>query len=140
MFKLLPIILLFWSNNLFSQTLSLKLKNIRNQNGVFRIGFFISEKSYKDGEPLYYKTFTKKGIQNGELTLFINNIEKNQYGIVVLDDENENDKTDFGILLPKEGFGFSNYEISFIKKPEYDDFKFNYGEKDLQIIIKMKYL
>lgn len=138
--KLLLIILPFWTVTLSSQTLTIHLENIRNNKGVFRIGFFTDENSYKEGNPLYYKTYTKANVQNGKLTIITENIEKHQYGIVVLDDENGNNKTDFRMLLPIEGFGFSNYEISLLKIPQYNDFKFEYGGESTHVNIKLKYL
>ncbi len=123
-----------------SQILSIQFLNIRNNKGVFRIGLFPDELSYKNGDPTYYLTVPKFDAINGELTVKYNDIIPGIYGIAVLDDENENDKTDYGYILPVEGFGFSNYYIHTLFIPKFDDFKFTFEKEDLTVKVKLKYL
>nr|WP_319401291.1 DUF2141 domain-containing protein [uncultured Carboxylicivirga sp.] len=122
-----------------AQVLSISFENVRNSKGVFRVGFFTSQKSYKEGNPVYYKTVPKNSIVNGMLTYIFNDIPSGIYGIVVLDDENSNDKTDYSWMIPCEGFGFSNYVVDKLKIPEFDDFDFKLGA-DCCVKIALKYL
>lgn len=125
--------------SLRAQILKVSFENVRNQNGVFRVGFFTSEQSYDEGNPVFYKTVPKNTVINGVLTYVFNDIPPGTYGIVVLDDENANDKTDYSWFMPSEGFGFSNYIINKIKIPEFDDFDFTYST-DCLVKIIFRYL
>lgn len=122
-----------------AQTLTLKFTNIRNSAGVFRIGIYIDEDSYKNGDPAFYRTASKENVKDGMLNVKYDDLKSGIYGIVVLDDENSNDKTDFGIILPDEGFGFSNYIIDKLCAPDFSDFSFilNY---DKTVTIRITYL
>lgn len=124
----------------FGQNLTVTFTNIRNANGVFRVGFFTNQETYDSGDPAFYKTVSKAGIQNNTLTVTFHDIPEGIYGIAVLDDENENDKTDFGIFLPIEGFGFSNYSVSMLQVPKFSDFDFVYQKPKTQVTIQLKYL
>lgn len=124
----------------FGQNLTVTFTNIRNTNGVFRVGFFTNQETYDNGDPAFYKTISKIGIQNNALTVTFQDIPEGIYGIVVLDDENQNDKTDFGVFLPIEGFGFSNYTVSLLCVPKFSDFDFVYQKPHTQITIQLKYL
>ena len=126
--------------NVSAQSLSVKFTNIRNNNGVFRVGFFINETSYKEGNPKYYKTVSKQQVVNGEMIYTFNDIQPGVYGIVVLDDENANDKTDYFLFFPKEGLGLSNYPITKIQIPKFKDFEFSFQNTDVLVTIQLKYL
>lgn len=133
-------ILFLISFDLKAQILNLKFTNIRNDNGVFRVGLFADEATYKSGDPKYYLTFSKELVKNGEVQFALDTISPGSYGIVVLDDENSNDKTDYSFLMiPKEGFGLSNYPITKVKIPKFEDFKFDFMD-NITVIIQMKYL
>jgi len=133
-------ILLLTYTGLKAQTLNLKFTNVRNGNGVFRVGLFTDEETYKSGDPKYYLTFSKERVLNGEIQYVLDTISPGSYGLVVLDDENSNDKTDYSFLMfPKEGFGLSNYPINKVKIPRFNDFKFDFIE-NITVLIQMKYL
>ena len=133
------LLLAYLSGN--AQTLSLKFTNVRSKEGFFRVGFFTDEGSYKSGDPKYYVSVSKNSLKDGQLICMLDTIQPGTYGIAVLDDENGNDKTDYSfILFPKEGFGLSNYPITKVEIPRFDDFKFNYLGNELVVEIRMKYL
>ena len=62
------------------------------------------------------------------------------YGIAVLDDENSNDKMDYALMMPKEGFGFSNFYLTGLSKPKFEQFKFGVSDASFSVVIKMKYM
>jgi uncharacterized protein (DUF2141 family) len=70
-----------------------------------------------------------------ELTL-----EAGTYGITLLDDENANGKIDKNFIgIPKEGFGFSNFFMTKMKKPAFDEFKVDLKTQP-RVEIKVKYM
>lgn len=138
--RVLIVVLVSLGISAHAQTLTTKFSNIRNNKGVFRVGFFTDEESYKSGDPKFYLSVSKDSISGGEMTLSFDSIPTGTYGIVVLDDENSNDKTDYYFyVLPKEGFGLSNYRITEVRIPKFEDFRFEFLS-DQVVHIKMKYL
>jgi uncharacterized protein (DUF2141 family) len=77
---------------------------------------------------------------NHVLTLTYNGIKPGTYGVVILDDENNNHKMDYGWILPQEGFGFSNYVHSGMIKPKLSKFSFTITKDTKEIEIKVKYM
>ena len=140
MIRLLLFTCTLFAHPLYAQSLTVKFTNVRNNAGVFRVGFFTDEKSYKSGDPVYYKTIPKTNLNNGTLIYTFNDISSGTYGLVVLDDENENDKTDYTLFIPNEGFGFSNYPIVKVQIPKFEDFDFLLGDVDLLVTVQLKYL
>ena len=47
---------------------------------------------------------------------------------------------DYGWFLPKEGFGFSDYYETAMKRPKFDDFDFILTAETKEIVIKVRYL
>ncbi|BDS13778.1 DUF2141 domain-containing protein [Aureispira anguillae] len=123
-----------------TQNIHFKITNIRNTKGNFVLCFFDSHTNYINGQTCLRREIDKKNIQNGELNLSIP-MPEGTFGVVLLDDENLNDKMDYGILLPKEGFGFSNHYPT-IRKPTFQDFDFNISSNTnfSPILIKVKYM
>ncbi|MCC6370579.1 MAG: DUF2141 domain-containing protein, partial [Bacteroidia bacterium] len=62
------------------------------------------------------------------------------YGIAILDDENTNEKMDYGWFLPKEGFGFSDYYHSNMSHPKFESFDFVLKKEAKKVEIKLRYL
>lgn len=54
--------------------------------------------------------------------------------------KNNNGEMDFGLMLPKEGFGFSNYIHSGLSRPDFEDFQFTVGTQSTKVKIQTKYM
>jgi len=121
---LLFLILFFMSNSVFSQTLVVEISGIRNREGLIRLAFFVSEAGFRAEKPAFERMIDKTPAQNGNLMVRFDSIPPGTYGIALLDDENKNGKLDYRLVIPKEGFGFSNYVHHGIKKPVLSDFSF----------------
>ncbi|PQJ08792.1 hypothetical protein CJD36_022320 [Flavipsychrobacter stenotrophus] len=70
------------------------------------------------------------------------NLEPGVYGFALLDDENGNGTMDYNMFgMPKEGFGFSDFYLSGLKKPNFDQFKFTLRDhQQLKINMTLRYL
>lgn len=138
----LSIILYSFTNNSTpskSQNVSFEITHIRNLKGNFVLCFFNNQSSYDADKECIRKEVSKKNIKDGTLK-FVLSLPEGYLGVVLLDDENQNDLMDYGVLLPLEGFGFSNH-IAVISKPLLSDFGFNIPNKTkLPITIKVKYM
>lgn len=134
------VIFLFVHVQLFSQTLKINITGLRNNSGSVILGFYNNDKAFEDETPLFSKTESKASTVNHVLTLTYNGIKPGTYGVVILDDENNNHKMDYGWILPQEGFGFSNYVHSGMIKPKLSKFSFTITKDTKEIEIKVKYM
>lgn len=127
-------------NNKSTQNVDFKITNIRNTKGNIVLCFFNNSYNYQNGQPCIRKEIDKDKIVRGELQVTIP-MPQGIYGVVLLDDENLNDKMDYSFLLPTEGFGFSNH-YPMIRKPTFNDFDFTVSSQQNSnpVIIKIKYI
>lgn len=138
MFLLILLICIQWT--LSSQTLKVSITGLRNNSGNIVLAFYNTEKAFEDETPLFTKVESKAAVVNHVLTLTYNGLKPGVYGIVILDDENNNSKMDFGWILPEEGFGFSNYYHTGMLKPKLSKFSFTLTNETKVVEIKVKYM
>ena len=126
-FKLFSLfIILTVSDYSYSQQsgqLILNVSEIRNKNGVLRIGIYKDDSTFQEEKPFLVKSLSKDKLIDGKLT-FSFSIDVGEFGIALLDDENENGEMDYSFFIPQEGFGFSNYFHSGLRMPTFENFKF----------------
>lgn len=120
--------------------LTVNITGIRNTDGVIRLAFFTDQKSFEKEAPKFTKTLSKERLKDGNITVRYRGVLSGTYGIALLDDENENGDMDYRIGIPTEGFGFSNYYHTGMKKPTFDKFSFYYDGGVLSVSIKVRYI
>lgn len=121
-----------------SGQLILNVSEIRNKNGILRIGIYKDNSTFQEEKPFLVKSFSKDKLIDGKLT-FSFSIDVGEFGIALLDDENENGEMDYSFFIPQEGFGFSNYFHSGLRMPTFENFKFVVTKNDstkINLIIK----
>ncbi|WP_033956339.1 DUF2141 domain-containing protein [Psychroserpens jangbogonensis] len=115
------------------QTITITVSNLKNSNGKVTLALHNGD------------TFMKAdGIQNaesnitfGKATITFTNVEPGEYAVLVLHDENENEKMDFDANgMPQEAYGTSGITNRF-GPPSYNDAKFNLDNEDLELSIKL---
>ncbi len=118
----------------------LKMTDIRSSSGSLKIGIYKDQMSFEQEKPLMKKTIYKKTIAGGVVVYeFV--LEPGTYGVALLDDENDNGDMDFRLLLPKEGYGFSNYYHTGLTKPNFSKFSFPVTAGGVaNVTIKVKYM
>lgn len=136
----LSLIAILFSSSATAQTLKINITGLRNSQGVVRLGFYTNNDSFDKEEALFIKTESKTSMVNGVLNVTYTNLKPGLYGVALLDDENNNDKVDYGWFLPKEGFGFTNYYHTGITKPNFSKFSFILGTSPKVVEIKVRYL
>lgn len=97
-----------------------------------------NQKTFKAETPYKMFRISKKNIRDGVLYYTIKGIPKGTYGVALLDDENSNKEMDFGLFLPKEGYGFSDYYHTGWSRPTFEDFKF-YLSTNKFVKMKVRY-
>jgi len=133
--------MLFVLSSLLSMAQNIKasISNIRSAKGQIMISVFKDNAGFQAQKAYKQFRFDKKDISNGSMTVNFS-LEPGVYGIAMLDDENKNGKMEKNFLgMPKEGFGFSNFYLTKLKKPTFDEFKVTLKAQD-QVGIKVKYL
>lgn len=137
---LLLLALLLFTTITFAQTITVQFVGIRSSEGSIRLQVFDSQKNFKDEKPLLIKTISKAGLSGKQLKFELKGLKPGVYGIAILDDENSNQKMDYGLILPKEGFGFSDYYHSSMTRPVFEDFDFKLGTELKKVEVRIRYL
>ena len=124
-----------------AQNIEVAVQGIRSPKGQIVIGIYKNDESFRKDDPCIKKRFEKTTIQDGEMIVRFN-LKPGTYGFSLLDDENNDDDMNYSVIgIPKEGFGFSNYYHTNLKRPKFDQFKFVLNEDQKQkIIIEIKYM
>lgn len=143
---LLNLISLLWvmdqpafSQNLDVSTITLNVTNVRNKEGSIRLCVFKDQASFSNDQASKIMHLAKNELSGGKMTASIE-LPSGTYGIAVLDDENSNDKMDYALMMPKEGFGFSNFYLTGLSRPKFEQFKFLVGDTNFSVVIRMKYM
>ena len=124
----------------FCQTLIVHITGIRNNSGNIRLAFYNTSPAFDNEKPLFVKTLSKTNLVKEALQVSYTDLKPGIYGIAILDDENKNEKMDYGLFLPKEGFGFSDYYLTGMKRPKFESFDFVLKNEIKTVEIKVRYL
>src|SRR5690554_3148514 len=100
----------FSGNQVETYTLTVKVENLRNSKGVVQFALYNKDNSIPDEDYKKYYRLEKVKIVNGKSEITFKSLPQGKYAVNILHDENNNSKIDKGLLLPKEGIGFSNYQ------------------------------
>lgn len=124
--------------NTFS--LTVKVDDLRNSKGVVQFALYNRDGTIPDENFQHYYKMGTSDIDNGSAILIFSNLPPGRYAVNILHDENENGKIDKGLVLPKEGIGFSNYKtINLLNRPKFSKASFELN-KDSTKIIKIIYM
>src|SRR5690606_2075009 len=140
---------LLWAGLLFAslpstaqtqENLTIVVTGIRGSEGQIAIMAFDSQQGLDEEQPAARFKFPKDDLAGDSLTVRLE-LTPGTYGLVLLDDENSNEKMDKNVLrIPREGFAFSGFEFTIPKKHAFDDFKLEVGEGPQTITLKLQYL
>lgn len=100
----------FQNKEEISYPVTVTVNNLRNSNGVVQFALYNNPDAFPDED---YKKYYRKEIAkitNGVSEITFENLPAGKYAINILHDEDSNGKIKKGIILPREGIGFSNYQ------------------------------
>ncbi len=121
-------------------SLTIDVKNLRNEKGVVQFALYNKDGSIPDEDYENYYKIVKGEIVNGSSTITIENIPSGKYAVNILHDENKNGKIDKGFILPIEGIGFSNFQsIGLTNRPNFSKASFELKENK-SINVKVIYM
>ena len=108
-----------------THSLTIDVNELRNSKGTVQFALYNREDAFPDDR---YKKYLKKltgRIVNGSSSVTFENLPEGRYAVNILHDENNDGKIKKGIILPKEGIGFSNYKsIGLSNKPTFSKASF----------------
>lgn len=119
--------------------ITVKVTNIRSKKGRIQLQLYRTGKSFAAETPYKQYYVSKKSMKSKSVSYTIRGLKTGTYGVALLDDENANKKMDYGWVMPKEGFGFSDYYHTAWSKPKFSQFKF-YLTADKSVTMKVRYL
>ena len=110
-------------------SLTVDVKNLRNEKGVVQFALYNKDGSIPDEDFENYYKIVKGEIENASSTITFKNIPSGKYAVNILHDENKNGKIDKGFILPIEGIGFSNFQsIGLTNRPNFSKASFELKE------------
>ena len=135
------IIILAGHHGIRAQVLDITITNIQNKKGNIQLGFFKNADSFIEEKPYITKKFPKSTVVNGQMNIKLN-WTAGVYGIALLDDEDLDGDMSYNFIgYPLEGFGFSNYYETGLKKPDFTKFCFYVGKNETKkVSIKIRYM
>ncbi len=93
-------------------SLTVEVTDLRNSKGLVQFALYNTPGVFPDEHyKKYYLKQTAK-IINGSSTVTFKNLPPGKYAVNILHDEDEDGKIKKGLMLPKEGIGFSTDLIS----------------------------
>ena len=121
-------------------SLTVEVKDLRNSDGTVLFALYSREDAFPDEHyKKYFKKLTGK-IVNGASSVTFENLPAGKYAVNILHDEDNDGKIKKGLIMPKEGIGFSNYQsIGISNKPAFKKASFELlGNREINV--KMIYL
>lgn len=122
-----------------THNINVKITNVRNGKGRIQVQIYKDQESFGKETPWKVIYVSKDGLKDKTIHYTISGIPSGTYGIATLDDENSNKEMDYSFMVPKEGFGFSNYYHTAWSKPKFDNFKFVL-KGDVDVTVKTRYV
>jgi uncharacterized protein (DUF2141 family) len=123
-----------------AQNISLVVTGIKSSKGQLIVSVFKNNESFRKEQPAKAVMFSKAAVVNGMMKVSLS-LEPGTYGLALVDDEDSNAKMKKGMLgIPKEGFGFSNFYLSGMSRPSFNDFKFDVKNTPVKLESKMRYM
>lgn len=121
------------------ETCSLKVQvsELRNSKGTVQFALYNREDAFPDE---HYKKYFKKlngEIVNGASSVTFENLPEGKYAVNILHDEDNDGEIKKGIIFPKEGIGFSNFQsIGISNKPTFSKASFSVlSDKKIKVSI-----
>ncbi len=120
-------------------SLTVIVEGLRNSKGLVQYALYDREGSLPDQKFKKYHQIRTSPISNGKSSTTFSNLRPGTYAISVLHDENKDGEIKMGLLLPKEGIGFSNFKaIGLSNRPNFSKASFML-DKDSTIVVNMIY-
>ncbi|WP_281847100.1 DUF2141 domain-containing protein [Olleya namhaensis] len=113
------------------QNITVTVKNVKNNTGQVMVALHTADTWMKG---LGLQNINSK-IENNQVSITFKNVTPDTYAIMVLHDENTNNRMDFDNGMPAENYGMSNNPMSY-GPPQFSESKFEINTEDLEFNIR----
>ena len=121
-------------------SITIEVYDLRNSKGTVHFALYNDKKTFPDQKFEKHFIKGKSEIIDNKSVITFHDVPKDTYAVAIFHDENNNNKIDKGLILPKEGLGFSNYTSLNIKnKPRFSRASFELTQ-DETIKVKTVYM
>lgn len=121
-------------------SLTVDVNELRNSTGTVLFALYNREDAFPDDHYTKYLKKLSDKIVNGSASVTFENLPAGNYAVNILHDEDSNGKIMKGLILPKEGIGFSNFQsFGFSNRPSFNKASFNLSG-NTKIKIKIIYM
>lgn len=123
-----------------THSLTVEVPGLRNSDGVVQFALYNSPDVFPDEHyKKHYRKLTAE-IVDGFSSVTFENLPPGIYAVNILHDEDKDGKIKKGLVLPKEGIGFSNYKsIGLFNKPKFSEASFEL-KADTSIRVNVIYM
>lgn len=122
-----------------SYSITVEINDLRNSEGLVQFALYNEEGAIPDEKYEKFFRMGKATIENGSSKYVFKRLPRGKYAVSILHDENKNGKIDKGLMLPKEGIGFSNYNsIGLNNRPNFKNAQFEL-DADKTVKVKVNY-
>jgi len=119
--------------------LTVDVRGLRNHRGAVRVCLTQRADLYLKCN-LDPKRIAQSLPASGASKVTFNDLDPGTYVLVLLHDENENNKLDTMFKIPKEGFGFSRNPAIRMGPPKFDQVRFTIAPGHNEQAIRLKYM
>jgi len=130
----------FSNQNQETYDLTINVNALRNSTGSVVFALYNREDAFPDE---HYKKYLRKmtgEIVNRSSTVTFENLPAGRYAVNILHDENQDGRINRGLLMPKEGIGFSNFQsVGFSNRPSFLKASFDLLS-DKHVMVKIIYM
>lgn len=125
---------LFNAQTVSSAEIVVNVENIKTDNGKILFGVY-SENNFLKAAP---KFSAQSEIVNGMASVTFKDLPPGTYAISCFHDKNGNSQMDFEPTgMPLEPYGVSNNKIDYYGPPRWNDSKFEFEDKSIEMTIKL---
>lgn len=125
---------LFNAQTVSSADIVVNVENIKTDNGKILFGVY-SENNFLKAAP---KFSAQSEIVNGMASVTFKDLPPGTYAISCFHDKNGNSQMDFEPTgMPLEPYGVSNNKIDYYGPPRWNDSKFEFEDKSIEMTIKL---
>jgi uncharacterized protein (DUF2141 family) len=118
---------------------NLTVSGLRNTKGQLMVCLTKNPKAFPDCSK--DSNAIKKVVPAGQAAnLTFTNIAPGTYAVAIVHDENNNNKMDLRLFIPREGFAFSRNPAILMGPPKFGSASFVVGSDDVSQSVKMKYM
>jgi uncharacterized protein (DUF2141 family) len=120
----------------FAADLTIKIDGYKNHDGVVRIAVYDAKTTFEQADLPRSIAAVQLRADLDEVT--INDLPQGRYALAVHHDENSDGRVNRGLVLAKEGYGFSN-GASCWSVPDFEQASFAVDGKNETVVIHLKY-